>query len=146
MSGKEKQKDSKGSETLKQGTELEDRTSELSAVSKSAASGKETNLTQTEQSGKTESEVDKTPEKSSKEEQEDTNAVNSKTDSETPVKQTEKIETVEDDKVKIDPETSANLIKSPSSQSIQRPEPDHTQDQENVLEKLAEAAKPQVRV
>lgn len=38
---------------------------------------------------------------------------------------------------------NANLIKSPSSQSIQRPGPDHTQEQEEVLKHLAEAAKPQ---
>lgn len=54
---------------------------------------------------------------------------------------------VSDDKTKevqADEVVNASLIKSPSSQSIQRPGPDHTQEQEEVLKHLAEAAKPQV--
>lgn len=56
---------------------------------------------------------------------------------------TENITEADNDRMKLGQETSANLLKSPSSQSIQRPGPDHTQDQEKVLEQLAEAAKPQ---
>ena len=48
------------------------------------------------------------------------------------------------EEVQADEVASASLIKSPSSQSIQRPGPDHTQEQEEVLKHLAEAAKPQV--
>ena len=62
----------------------------------------------------------------------------------TPIKRTSESEMVGTINSELDPETVANMIKSPSSQSIQRPPPDHTQQQENVLEGLAESAKPQV--
>lgn len=37
-------------------------------------------------------------------------------------------------------EEKANMLKSPSSQSISRPEPDHTEKQEEVLDRLASSA------
>lgn len=62
----------------------------------------------------------------------------------TPIKKTEESEVIETDKSSLVGETSASMLKSPSSQSIQRPEPDHTQEQEKVLEGLAEAAESKV--
>ena len=106
------------------------------------SSSTDKNLTKNSQSGKTDSDRDKNTAGSVKQELRD--VVDTKIDSEISDKETEEGRTPEKDK--LDRETSANLIKSPSSQSIQRPEPDHTQGQENVLEKLADAAKPQVRM
>ncbi|XP_053399747.1 myb-like protein X [Mercenaria mercenaria] len=52
----------------------------------------------------------------------------------------EKKEIVTDSLESLALEQKANMIKSPSSQSITRPEPDHTEKEDAVLNKLAEAA------
>ena len=62
----------------------------------------------------------------------------------TPVERTGQEEVMGTINSELDRETIANMIKSPSSQSIQRPPPDHTREQEQVLEGLADSAKLQV--
>ena len=137
---KEKQPSSEVNETLVEKDKAPEITGEIQSEDISSSTDK--NLAKNSQSGKTDSDHDKNTAGSVKQEQRD--VVDTKIDSEISDKETEDGRTPEKDK--LDRETSANLIKSPSSQSIQRPEPDHTQGQENVLEKLADAAKPQVRM
>ena len=120
---------------------------------KLAVSDKENVIDKQEELGETKSELTESG-KSSKESETKTDKISSVTPSErnkdensssvTPVRQESQSDLVGSIDSELDPETVANMIKSPSSQSIQRPPPDHTREQEKVLQELAESAKPHV--
>ena len=120
---------------------------------KLAVSDKENVIDKQEELGETKSELTESR-KSSKESETKTDKISSVTPSErnkdehssgvTPVRQESQSDLVGSIDSELDPETVANMIKSPSSQSIQRPPADHTQEQEKVLQELAESAKPHV--